>query len=103
MPYPQPTKQGQGLNPCPHGYQSGLLTTEPRQELQLYFNFKKSKYKYMAIGVPAVVQKDWQHLYSTRMQVQIPGLAHWVKDLALSWVVVEFTDVAGSSIAVAVA
>ena len=33
----------------------------------------------------------------------IPDLAKWVKDLALSWVVVEFTDVAGSSIAVAVA
>ena len=31
---PLPTEQGQGSNPCPHGYQSGSLTTEPRRELQ---------------------------------------------------------------------
>ena len=30
---PQPTEQGQGLNPCPHGCRSGSLTAEPRQEL----------------------------------------------------------------------
>ena len=30
----QPTDRGQGLNPRPHGYTSGLLTTEPRQALQ---------------------------------------------------------------------
>ena len=30
---PQPTKQGQGLNPQPHGSQSDSLTTAPRQEL----------------------------------------------------------------------
>ena len=28
-PDPQPTEQGQGLNPHPHGCQSGSLTTEP--------------------------------------------------------------------------
>ena len=33
MPDPQPTEQGQGLNPQPHGSQSDSLTTEPRREL----------------------------------------------------------------------
>ena len=33
MPDPQPTEQGQGSYPCPHGCQVGLLTTEPWQEL----------------------------------------------------------------------
>ena len=32
-PDPQPTEQGQGLNPQPHGSQSDSLTTAPRQEL----------------------------------------------------------------------
>ena len=35
-----------------------------------------------AIGVPAVVQQDWQGLGSAGMQVQSLA-AHWVKDLAL--------------------
>ena len=33
-PDPQPTEQGQGLNPRPHGCQLGSLTTEPWRELQ---------------------------------------------------------------------
>ena len=44
MSDPQPTEQGKGLNKSPHGYQSSLLTAEPRRELQeaafLYANFK---------------------------------------------------------------
>ena len=35
----QPTEQGQGPNPQPHGSQSDSLTTVPRRELQTkYFN-----------------------------------------------------------------
>jgi len=30
---PQPNERGQGLNPCPHGCQSGSLTPEPPQAL----------------------------------------------------------------------
>ena len=30
---PQPTEQGQGLNPRAHGYLLGSLTTEPWQEV----------------------------------------------------------------------
>ena len=33
----QPTEQGQGSNPCPHGCLSSLLTTEPQWELQFLF------------------------------------------------------------------
>ena len=32
-PDPQPTERGQGLNPQPHGYYVGLLTTESQWEL----------------------------------------------------------------------
>ena len=32
-PDPQPTEQGQGLNPQPHGSKSDSLTTEPQREL----------------------------------------------------------------------
>ena len=35
--------KGQGQNPRPHGYQSGSLTTEPRQELQECVFFKIQK------------------------------------------------------------
>jgi len=37
-----PTEWGQGLNPRPYGYSSGLLTTEPRQKLLDKIFFKKS-------------------------------------------------------------
>ena len=33
MSDPEPSEQGQGSNPCPHGYSSGSLTTEPQPEL----------------------------------------------------------------------
>ena len=39
---PQPTEQGQGLNPKPHGYQSDLLTTESREELHKFI-FESNK------------------------------------------------------------
>ena len=35
-PDPQPTERGQGLILCPHGYQSGSFTAEPRWELPLF-------------------------------------------------------------------
>jgi len=39
-PDPSPTERGQGSNLCPHGCQSGLLTTEPRQN-SLFFSLIK--------------------------------------------------------------
>ena len=39
-PNHQPTEQGQGLNPQPHGSQSDLSTTAPRRELHFLFFFK---------------------------------------------------------------
>ena len=48
----QPTEQGQGSNPRPHGLQLGSLTTEPRREFpekfrrieRLYISKRKSVY-----------------------------------------------------------
>ena len=41
---PQPTEQGQGSNPKPHGSQLDLLTSEPQRELLgTYFKEKRGK------------------------------------------------------------
>ena len=42
MPDPQPTEQGQGSNPQPHGSQSDSPTTAPQRELLLSMSFKSS-------------------------------------------------------------
>ena len=44
MPEPQPTEQGQGSNPQPHGSWSDTLTTEPRQELPKVPSFSLAKF-----------------------------------------------------------
>ena len=38
-PDSQPTEQGQGSNPQPHGYQLGSLITEPRWEFPISINY----------------------------------------------------------------
>ena len=42
MPDPEPTKQGQGLNPYPHGYCVRFLTAEPQWELPVFVFFQGS-------------------------------------------------------------
>ena len=57
-----------------HGDAFSIHTMEPLQDRQFSsFNSKLQR------GVPAVVQRDWWHLCSTRRQAGFPNPAQWVK------------------------
>ena len=75
-PAVQPTEWGQGSNPNPHGYCVGFLTAEPQWELlsRRHLNWPGSSCHGSAVTNPTNIHENVG---------LIPGLAQWVKHLAL--------------------
>ena len=89
VPDPQPTKQGQELNPYPHGSQSVSLATEPRWELHCLFLLTgwliDLLWPWVSITRPYTTARCWCGSVSTSFAICLGWFSWALLTSVISW------------------